>query len=63
MAGRKKTPCEWPDGITIRPDGVHDLDPCVFDELEIVEGATVTLLRCRYCGKIEILWKRPKEVE
>lgn len=55
--------CIWPDGMEIRPDGVNALDPCVFDELETVEGATVTVLRCRYCGRIEVSWHRPKEEE
>ena len=27
--------CQWPDGITIKPDGVNELDPCQYKTAEI----------------------------
>lgn len=50
--------CKFPNGVTIKPDGIHELDPCVYDEIEIHRNVTVRVLKCRYCGHVEIEWKR-----
>ena len=50
--------CQWPDGMEIRPDGVHRLDPCTYDVIEEHRGVTVRVLRCRRCGHQEIEWTR-----
>lgn len=56
--------CEFPDGIVIKPDGVNELDPCVYQEVEKYANVTVTVLRCMKCGHIEIEWHRqPNTVE
>jgi len=49
--------CQWPDGMEIRPDGVHRLDPCTYDVIEEHRGVTVRVLRCRRCGRQEIEWE------
>lgn len=50
--------CAFPNGVTIKPDGVHPLDPCVYEEIERYENVTVSVLRCQNCGHIEIEWVR-----
>ena len=54
MRGR----CQFPDGITVRPDGIHELDPCVYEEIEVVAHCIVHVLRCKRCGHMEIEWER-----
>ena len=49
--------CQWPDGVEIRPDGVHRLDPCSYDVIEEHRDVTVRVLRCRRCGHQEIEWE------
>ena len=50
--------CRFPDGVVIKPDGVNELDPCLYEEIETVEHCTVHILRCQRCGHIEIEWDR-----
>ena len=45
--------CQFPDGITIKPDGVNELDPCIYEEIEKYENVTLVVLRCKKCGHIE----------
>lgn len=55
--------CTWGDGITVKPDGVHELDPCEYEVVEAYRNVTVEVLRCRRCGHIEITWKRQCDTE
>ena len=58
--------CILSDGnteITIRPDGRHELDPCLYQEIETYENVTVHILRCVRCGHIEVEWERQAEEE
>ncbi len=50
--------CEFPNGMSIKPDGVNELDPCIYEDIEKYENVTVIISRCTKCGKIEIGWKR-----
>lgn len=50
--------CTHPAGVTIRPDGTHELDPCTYEDIEIHEGVTVIVSRCTKCGHIQISWRR-----
>ena len=50
--------CKFPDGVTVKPDSIHELDPCVYKEIDRYENVTVSILRCKKCGHIEIEWKR-----
>lgn len=45
--------CKFPDGIVIKPDGVNELDPCIYEEIEKYRNVTVIVLRCKKCGHIE----------
>lgn len=53
--------CKHPDGVVIKPDGVHELDPCVYEEIEKYANVSVTVSRCRYCGHIDIAWSRQED--
>ena len=53
--------CHFPDGIVIKPDGVNELDPCVYEEVERYANVTVIISRCRNCGHIEVSWMRQED--
>lgn len=55
--------CAFPEGVTIKPDGKHELSPCVFREVEKHTNVTVTVSRCRNCGAVDISWERTPETE
>lgn len=55
--------CSYPDGMTIRPDGINELDPCIYEDIEIYKNATVIVSKCKKCGHIEISWKRQENTE
>lgn len=55
--------CTWGQGITIKPDGKNELDPCVYEELERYKNVTVIINRCKKCGHIEISWERQENTE
>ena len=50
--------CQFPEGVTIKPDGIHELDPCVYEEVERYANVTVIVNRCKNCGHIELMWLR-----
>ena len=52
--------CKFPDGITIKPDGINELDPCKYEDIEKYANVTVTISRCKKCGHIEISWNGKK---
>lgn len=58
MAEKK---CSFPDGIAIKPDGVNELDPCVYEEVERYANVTVIISKCRNCGHIEVSWMRQED--
>lgn len=55
--------CKFPDGITIKPDGINELDPCSYEEIEKHYNVTLTVLRCKKCGHIELMWDRQEDTE
>ena len=59
----RKGKCQFPDGLVIRPDGVNELDPCVYEDIEKYANVTVTVSRCKICGHIEISWTRQPDTE
>ena len=46
------------DGVVIKPDGVHPLDPCIYKEVQVLHNVTVIISECKNCGDISISWKR-----
>jgi len=55
--------CHFPDGVSIRPDGIHELSPHQFVEKEIHRNVTVQILQCKKCGEISIAWSRQENTE
>ena len=55
IAARK---CGSAEGITFKPDGVHELDPCVYETVEVHKNATVIVGKCMKCGNIDVSWVR-----
>jgi Zn ribbon nucleic-acid-binding protein len=50
--------------IVIQPDGQNELNPCKYDEVSRYENVTVSVLKCRRCGHIEIeLHRQPNTTE
>jgi hypothetical protein len=55
--------CSFPEGMTIKPDGENELDPCIYEDTEIYTNATVIISKCKRCGHTEISWKKTDETE
>jgi len=55
--------CNFGVGVTIKPDGVNELDPCIYEDIEIHTNATVVVKRCVNCGHIELEWHRQENTE
>lgn len=53
--------CEFPDGIVIKPDGINELDPCLYEEIERWGNVTVSVKRCKICGNIDISWYQQED--
>lgn len=59
----QKPKCKHPDGIIFKPDGVNELDPCIYRDIQKVRNVTVTVSRCIRCGHIDISWQRQEDSE
>lgn len=53
--------CKCKSSVTIKPDGIHTLDPCRFEVTERYANVTIEVLRCRNCGAVEISWFRQED--
>ena len=64
MENKENCPkCSWGEGISVRPDGVNELDPCVYRDVQIFRNVTVVISRCVKCGNINIGWTRQPDTE
>lgn len=55
--------CCFPTGVIVKLDGVNELDPCVYEEVECYKNVTVHVMRCLRCGHVEISWERQENTE
>lgn len=55
--------CSFGEGITIKPDGINELDPCIYEVKEIHANVTVYVRKCKKCGNIDISWERQEDTE
>lgn len=55
--------CSFPDGVTIKPDGIHNLSPHNFELVGKYKNVTVEVLRCKKCGAESIGWYRQENTE
>ena len=57
--------CNYSDNqgntVIVLPDGVNELDPCEYEEIERYRNVTVSILRCKKCGHISIGWERQED--
>lgn len=58
-----KEKCKFPHGLTIKPDGENELDPCTYKDVEIFTNVNVIVSKCTKCGHIDISWKPTEETE
>lgn len=55
--------CSFPNGVVIKPDGINELDPCEYEEIEKYKNVTISISCCRKCGNINISWFRQEDTE
>ena len=55
--------CSFGEGITVKPNGVDELDPCKYVVEEEYMNVTVRVLKCRKCGHVEIEWERQQNTQ
>ena len=55
--------CQFPNGMSIKPDGIHSVDPCVYEDIEMHTNVTVIVSKCKNCGNIDISWIRQENTE
>lgn len=55
--------CTLPEGLVIKPDGVHELAPGLFKTEQVLTNCTVEVLRCKHCGEYELSWYRTAATE
>jgi hypothetical protein len=55
--------CSFPDGVTIKPDGETELDPCMYVVKEIHKNVTVKVSKCERCGTVDVSWEAQDNTE
>lgn len=60
---RAMTKCSHGDGITVKPDGVNELDPCRYREVQVLKNVTLHVLECMKCGHIELEYEKQADTE
>jgi len=63
MYDSEMTKCSFQDGVTVKPDGEHELDACCYKVKEIHRNVTVTVSECKRCGAVDISWERQDDTE
>ena len=58
-----KKKCKFNDGIIIKPDGINELDPCIYETIECYKNVDIEIVKCKNCGNIEIWWYRTPDTE
>lgn len=55
--------CKFPEGLTIKPDGINPLDPCEYEVIEEYKNVSIEVLRCKKCGHVEVSWSWKEDTE
>lgn len=55
--------CSFGEGVVIKPDGINELDPCIYQDIEKYKNVTVTVSKCMYCGEIHISWEMQPDTQ
>ena len=61
IEGKNGEKCKWSPDFCVKPDGVNELDPCFYEEVETHYNCTVHVLRCKNCGHYELEWEKQDE--
>ena len=56
-------PCTHGEGVTVRPDGVHELSPHAYTLIQRLRNVTVEILTCETCGDVSVAWYRQDDTE
>ena len=56
-------PCSHGEGVTVRPDGLHELSPHTYKLTQKLRNVTVEILTCETCGDVSIAWCRQDDTE
>lgn len=54
--------CDMGNVKLVAPNG-HEIDPCLYEVVEEHDNCHVEVLRCKYCGHVEISWRKENESE
>lgn len=49
--------------IKIYPDGMHEMDPCIYEDVAIYRNVTIYISKCKVCGHVEISWEKQDDTE
>lgn len=67
MEGKRTAPprthCSHGEGVTVRPDGVHELSPHAYKLTQKLRNVTVEVLTCETCGDVSVAWYRQDDTE
>ena len=55
--------CNFGAGVKVKPDGINELDACIYETKEIHANVTVYVRQCTKCGHIDISWERQEDTE
>lgn len=55
--------CSFNDNVAVKPNGINELDPCLYQEIERYANVTISISRCVKCGHIDISWYRQDDTE
>lgn len=55
--------CSFGDGVVIKPNGVDELDPCIYEDIEMYTNVTVVISKCIKCGHVEVTWMKQDNTE
>lgn len=54
--------CSFGDAV-IKPNGINELDPCLYEDIKMYTNVTVVVSQCKRCGHIETSWIRQDDTE
>lgn len=58
----KREKCSF-GNVTIKLDGVNELDACSYQIVEKYRNVTIEVLECKKCGYTEISWFKQDDTE
>ena len=55
--------CKFPDGVVVKLDGIHEVEPHAYRLKQKLKNVTVEILECSECGDVSIGWYRQEDTE